>query len=297
MFSYINFDRSWHPPTWERLWKPPKIEEDENEDASWTAIRILGAGNFGKVALYRRILDGEIVDEIAIKEVRRPTNLEGDSLDEVRNQKGGLIARYEGLPREAVFNSILLQQESSEHIGFLRKFHCYADATDTHGMYRFFFNYCPFDSLSTLARKYRIWDAWLPELFLWHVLIQLLKGIQVLEKRPPKDSIIHIKRSWKDAFLIHLDLKPDNILLDYGTGEDGPSLDAHYPHVRIADFGISEYTSEHDDDNPDCLDGGTIGYRPPVSPKYCNHSTPLLTDCRNKLRGQQIGVRISKSHL
>ena len=42
---------------------------------------------------------------------------------------------------------------------------------------------------------------------------------------------------------------------------DGETPD--YPDIKISDFGLSTYTSLDDDENPDNLDGGTDGYKPP----------------------------------
>lgn len=243
---------------WEFLWRPPGIEHHENDEFEWNPIRFLGQGTFGMVGLWRRIQNGAVVDEMAIKEADRP---EEEYRDEVPSGPG---VSNEGLPAEAALNNDLNRQPSSEHICFLRSFKYYPDSGD-HGKYRFFFNYCPYDSLYTLATKYKMWDAWLPELFLWHVMIQLLKGIQNLENPPPDYTLCEVPGTTKTCFLIHLDLKPDNVLLDYGAIEDGPDRSAHYPDIRIADFGVSQYTCLADKKNPHSMDGGTDGYKPPVS--------------------------------
>jgi serine/threonine protein kinase len=88
----------------------------------------------------------------------------------------------------------------------------------------------------------------------------------------------------KGCFVLHLDLKPDNVFLDYGEDEDGASYAAHYPDIRIADFGLSEYTNNADSTNPDMWGPGvgTPGYQPPVS--LVNLLSTLPTDqYRNKL--------------
>lgn len=115
-----------------------------------------------------------------------------------------------------------------------------------------------------------MWDQWLPELFIWHVLIQLIQGVKTLEKPPPPDTLVELSSSYRKWFTIHLDLKPQNVLLDHPS-EEGPVPTAwdtdvetpDYPDIRISDFGISAYTSLDDAQNPHNLDGGTDGYKPP----------------------------------
>ncbi len=270
-FRYIGFERVFagdrvaaEKRTWHFLWRPPRIEDDETGDSEWNPIRFLGQGTFGKVGLWRRMVEGEVVDEMAIKEADRPDE---ENRWEVPNH--GNIS-YKGIPTEAALNNDLNRQDASEHIGFLRNFKHYSESGE-HGRYRFFFNYCPYDSLYTLAMKYKMWDAWLPELFVWHVFIQLLKGVQTLESSPPEDTLCNVPGTRKTCFLIHLDLKPDNILLDYGADVDHADSSAHYPDVRIADFGVSQYTCFADDQNPDSIDAGTPGYKPPVSHSLTYH--------------------------
>ena len=262
-FMNTGFERFFGIPhgTWEFLWRPPRIEDDETEDLEWKPVRFLGAGGFGSVGLWRKIREGGVIDEMAIKEASRP---DPEHVDEVLDP---ITEAFEGLCTEAALNNDLNKQDDSEHISFLRNFK-YFPHTGEHGTYRFFCDYCPFDSLYTVATKYKMWDEWLPELFLWHVFIQLLKGIQILEKPPPPHTVVYVpgtEKTWRTCFVIHLDLKPDNVLLDYGTTKDGPSEEARYPDIRIADFGNSQYTCMKDFTNPDLIDCGTDGYKPPVS--------------------------------
>ena len=160
------------PWTW--LLRPPHINSDHGDDIDheWRPIRILGSGAFGVVSLWRKEKGSDIIDEVAIKEAARP---QGDEIEEA----GPAIIL--GLPKEAVINADLNSQSDSENIGFLRNFRFYDERSKKDidkGTYRFYFNFCPYDDLDTLARRYRMWDQWLPELFIWHVLIQLISRCQ-----------------------------------------------------------------------------------------------------------------------
>jgi hypothetical protein len=58
-----------------------------------------------------------------------------------------------------------------------------------------------------------LFDAYIPELFLWDCLIQLCQGLEVLEKDPPDDSVV-VKWTEDNAriqnhmlFTLHLDVR------------------------------------------------------------------------------------------
>lgn len=255
---------------WDFLLRPSHIQSSlaGSDDHQWEPVRILGAGNFGRVGLWRKRENSETIDEIAIKEANRLPSYMGYECE-----RDGI---EEGLAMEAAINADLNSQPDSEHISFLRSFRFYPGLKpDQHGNFRFYFNFCPYDNLDTIARRYRMWDEWLPEAFIWHLLIQLTKGLQTLEQPHPDDTLME-KPINTPSWVIHCDLKPANVLLDYASeqrknadvGKDGiEPMD--FPEIRISDFGLSVYTNENEIDNPmSFTEGGTDGYKPPEQTQH-----------------------------
>lgn len=109
--------------------------------------------------------------------------------------------------------------------------------------WRFYLEYAPYGNLGNLASRYRAFNRYLPELFLWHVFNSLSKA--VLELETYKD---------KNKCLYHLDIKPHNIFLGYeGTRSQDPAvtggLDGEtvgYPSVKLGDFGIAMLGKKRD---------------------------------------------------
>lgn len=101
---------------------------------------------------------------------------------------------------------------------------------------RFYLEYAPYGSLQNLLARYKAFNRYLPELFLWHLFNSLAKAILVLESEG---------RPW---FVAHLDIKPENVFLGYETtksrdpeltgGLDGE--DVGYPSIKLGDLGFAK---------------------------------------------------------
>ena len=145
-------------------------------------------------------------------------------------------------------------------------------------VWRYYLDHAPYGDLDGLMLRYRAFNRYLPELFLWHVFDSLATAICKLEfKEPPfSTGIDHV---------LHLDIKPANILLGYEIAHDDDHIGGfqalqhlldemnfkekagfpQYPSIKIADFGVSSF-SEHD--RPVKFNSlrarGTFGFMPPV---------------------------------
>ncbi|OAG41829.1 hypothetical protein AYO21_03832 [Fonsecaea monophora] len=216
------------------------FEQDEADDAEWGPIRLIGRGGYGIVGLWQKRNDqNQIVDELILKQSKyneATTNVEATEADP---------AAY---PRQLT-EAVIHRDINSQYPGVspqLReyKFIC-DDRRGQTGRYRFYLEYCPYGSLYRLSRLYRCWDTYLPEVFIWHLFHSLAKACEALRDAPPYDSraikeeyleIVHLE----DLFCLHLDWKPDNVLLGYPHGGE------EYPSVLLNDYGLSLYSAYHD---------------------------------------------------
>lgn len=238
-------------------------------DDSWLLERLLGAGAFGRVGLWvRRDENGQIIDEMAIKEQDYEETCIWDK----------------GVPEEAIYNK-LMNRDGIENIQQMRGFKSFRAPADNPVLryageyrdrrWRYYFEYAPYGSLERLITRYRAWNQYLPESFLWHVFDSLAQILVTFNETAPdvKEHKIGMVRA-ADR-LVHFDIKPDNIFLGYEqpfNGEDhkyGGHQSNVYPMVKIGDFGVSSLTSDKDRENPWRLWGtGTRYYMPPEQTHY-----------------------------
>lgn len=123
---------------------------------------------------------------------------------------------------------------------------------------------------------YKAFNRYLPELFLWHVFDSLATALCALDfKDDPhfrRMALVHI---------LHLDVKPQNILLGYEDAYDkrrigrlrnlalqgdGAKQLPLYPSIKLADFRLAEFSHNEQRclQGKDLQDVGTWGFRPPV---------------------------------
>lgn len=280
------------PPTWLAPWSPelrdrisltlkraltkPNIvrvlrstlSEWSNEN-EWHCYRFLGAGAFGTAAVWQqKDADGKLLDEIVMKEDRQTGKFrynkntyprildEAIAMRELNNvSNSGNLVHMRGY--KVFIRKPLLKKKSQEQLEKLglppihNEFH------------RYYLEYAPYGTINNLALRYKIFNRYLPELFLWHVFHSLAMAAVVMET-PPGESECYV----------HLDLKPDNIFLGY---EDGQSREpvftgglngeaVMYPTVKLGDFGIAHKVDIGD--NQELLmvgNAGTAYHKAPVS--------------------------------
>ena len=258
-------------------------DHDISDDHTWVPDVLVGHGGFGMAGLWRAKNDeGATVDEVVIKQVTTWKTNEDDTSE-----------MFNKIKREAIVNRdaqrqarVLLQARmdageeaaTADHqIIHLRNYK-YNRRIKT---CRFYSIYAPYYTLDELLARYRCWNAFVPELFLWHVAWSLAKAAKALSRPPHGSSLVHEHPLYNKGYsqkcsIIHMDLKPNNIFLDYAPINDeqieamyseavSDEVAEHnpidtYPTVKLADFGLSVYSGPR---NAGEFGGGTPGYYPP----------------------------------
>ncbi|OQV06504.1 Protein kinase domain-containing protein [Cladophialophora immunda] len=211
------------------------FEENVKDDVEWGPVRLLGRGGYGIVGLWqKRDNKNQTIDEVVLKQTAYNSN-------ETRVSAIELDPR--AYPRHLI-EAAIHKDINTQHPGVsphLRQYKfIYEDRIHQQGRYRFYLEYCPHGSLYQLGRLYRCWDTYLPEVFVWHVFYSLAKACEALRDSPPADSRAikeeYFELGLENVFCLHLDLKPENVLLGY------PHEGQEYPSALLNDYGISMYT-------------------------------------------------------
>ena len=215
----------------------------------------VGKGAYGRVTRWiRRNEDGQIEDEVAVKEA--------DQGDEDTVEGGET-----GLSLEAVLHS-QLNEVGCESIVHLRSFKL------VNTTWRYYLEYAPYGHLDRLRERYKAFNTYLPEVFLWHLFHSLARATCAMATTGHWRRLLRggIQEQYPDGWnMIHFDIKQANILVSKEVqlkdelGATG--LTWSFPGIKLADFGLAMITGESDKDNPsDCFWRGTRYWAPPVSP-------------------------------
>ena len=223
---------------------------DLNDDTGWRPIRPLGKGGYGMVGLWQKLDDKDaVLDSLAIKQQRYK-----DPQTQAR-----LTLGTNGLSYEAALMDQLNEQQTRNIIR-LRGF----KDNRQEELWRFYFEFAPWGDLRLLKNNYRAWNTYFPEEFLWHVFHGLATAALALAGGEFWDFTSGEIYETGKAFVIHFDLKPENIVLGDPVDEM-PSHFSNYPVVKMADFGLAQLVVWDDPQNPKYYRGlGTPGYYPPV---------------------------------
>ena len=218
---------------------------------------------------------------------QRRSEKDDSLIDEVAIKQSGMGEDHDispdkpGLAREAWLQA-MLNESKSKNVVHLRRFKYYSKDA----VYRFYLEYAPHGDLNQLASRYRMYNTYLPELFLWHLFDALAEAaLQMQDHYPFHDFDDNILA---ETFMLHRDLKPANVMLGYEELDEDDALKGTdptlgYPTVKVADFGLAELTGPTDDANPKVLQyAGTTGYKPPVGTTLLMHG---VRTCANSIGG------------
>ncbi|KIW11081.1 hypothetical protein PV08_10380 [Exophiala spinifera] len=216
-----------------------------SDEEEWKFQRPLGKGSFGAAALFVK-LDGtgKPIDNFVLKVADLKPN------DRLSDKKIGLS-------REA---AIMAQTNAlgSDSIVRLRHF----NVSDNYG--RYYFEHCPHNCLESLRLSYKAWDMYLPEAFLWQVFCFLAEGCVKFDSGPFKNlASSRFGQDFPEAYLLHNDIKTDNILLGSNVKKDGSK--EWYPVAKFADFGLFIITNRYEAlrNTARFLQRGTKPWHPP----------------------------------
>ncbi|KAI1609090.1 kinase-like domain-containing protein [Exophiala viscosa] len=213
-------------PIGARFWHLFSRDISLPDDQEWSFERPLGKGSYGAAALFVKVDETQkVVDEFALK----VADLNPNSL--VHKAKVDLT-------HEA---AIMAQTNDwkTDSIVRLRQFNVSGDYA------RYYFEFCRYETLETLRLKYKAWNTYLPELFLWHVFSSLAEGCARFGSGPFKNlASSRFGQSMPDGYLLHNDIKTENILLGSNMTKD--SQRKWYPIPKFADFGLSIITAPNE---------------------------------------------------
>ena len=171
---------------------------------------------------------------------------------------GPAALRY---PQEAKVHRVLNTEPSAAIVGY-RSDVVYLKKE----AFRIYLDFCPCGDAYDFSRRYGFEEHYkkeehrlmvrnrrrknLPEPFLWYFLLRLTEACIALKSVTERAG---------EGEAIHRDIKLTNIYLDE-PGEEWPN----YPTPRLGDFGLTFFTSEHDDSNPEgYTNWGTAGWKAP----------------------------------
>ncbi len=103
------------------------------------------------------------------------------------------------------------------------------DISDIEGEKYLLFEYCNGGDLASGLKKYRVkYGNYLKEEIVQHIISQILNGLQCLHAHQ----------------VVHHDIKPANILLNYDNEKDLNDMNFLKCKFKISDFGLSKYKNE-----------------------------------------------------
>lgn len=228
------------------------FDADPAEDDEWGPVRILGAGSYGHAGHWQKRDPRNVpIDELALKESVLENNKPPRTAAEIPSKYN----KPRVLKEATIQNDLNWKEErAAPH---LRRYKFISDHRAAEaGRYRSFLEFCPHNSLDHLRCLYRAWDHYLPEVFVWHVFHYLAISCEAFRQPPPPDALAVDEDEFEDyeadaeagLFCLHLDMKPQNVLLGYEP--DDPSQHPDFPEPKMADYGMSEYSGPGDLRNP-----------------------------------------------
>lgn len=183
----------------------PRIHEDEFE-----ALEVIGRGSFGQIRKVRRVADGHI---LARKEISYQTM--------TPKEKSQLIAEFRIL--KSLEHPNIVQYYHHDHIAEDHTVHLYME-------------YCGGGDLSHIIKQCQAANTLVPENIIWSVFTQLVLALfrchYNTDPPPPDDPFLDTDCTalppTPDSFVLHRDIKPDNVFLDENYS------------VRLGDFGLAK---------------------------------------------------------
>lgn len=132
---------------------------------------------------------------------------------------------------------------------------------------RYYTEFCEFDTLEILRLRHKAWNRYLPERFLWHIFYRLAHGYLDFVRGPWRSlSNNTFGQVPLGQYLLHNDIKADNIFLGTNGSRPIDSAQGWYPVPKIGDFGLSMTTNPDEGviNTAQHIQRGTPPWKPPV---------------------------------
>ncbi|KIW69466.1 hypothetical protein PV04_05342 [Phialophora macrospora] len=129
---------------------------------------------------------------------------------------------------------------------------------------RYYTEFCEFGTLETLRLRYKAWNKYFPELFLWHVFHCLAKGyLDFVRARWRSLKQLDFGEQIDGQYLLHNDIKTENIFLATNPTRDEGTV--WYPKPKIGDFGLATTTNAGElyTNQAKVMQAGTPCWQPP----------------------------------
>ncbi|KAE9991289.1 hypothetical protein EG327_000178 [Venturia inaequalis] len=263
----------------------------QDRDTWWRMEKRVGLGAYGYVSFWVKIdHTGIIIDRIVLK----------DQLVSLWNTHNRLAWAYDRgshvRPLEADIHARLFRRNERQ----ISKYRgCQYD--DRTYVFRMYTEFARFGNLWDLMKKYvsckkrpeskSNWNSdrtqiatqtrsnCIPEAFIWYVAQELVRAIRTMRDGCDEDGEIspeNAGRPW--AEVLHLDLKPPNILLGEIASEDVDAALHQWPTIVITDFGISAEVQTEWNNPKDYAGRGTPGYMAPEQFRQINRDQALYPE-------------------
>ncbi|KAJ9611256.1 hypothetical protein H2200_004439 [Cladophialophora chaetospira] len=217
------------------------------DEYEWRFERPMGKGSFGAVALFSKVNERQERTDAFVLKV---TDADPYHFIPTRSKKSHLT-------HEA---AVMAQANDLDSEVLLRLRQYKVDSSYC----RYYTEFCEFGSLETLRLRYKAWNKYFPELFLWHVFHCFAKAYLDFVRGPWR-SLKHLNfgEIVPGQYFLHNDLKADNIFLAANPAKDSDTI--WYPKPKIGDFGLSVTTHplEIYTNYAKALQRGTPTWQPP----------------------------------
>ncbi|OAP58717.1 hypothetical protein AYL99_07807 [Fonsecaea erecta] len=198
---------------------------DEHE---WRLERPLGRGSFGAAALFTKLNEREERTDAFVLKV---TDANPQDFVPITGKKISLT-------REAAIMAQTNDLES-DHLVRLRQYKVDQEYC------RYYLEFCEFDTLETLRLRYKAWNKYLPEAFLWHTFHFLAQAYLDFSAGPFRSlKFNNFGETTPGQYLLHNDIKTENIFLGRNPGRQEGT--AYYPVPKIGDFGLAVTTNANE---------------------------------------------------
>ncbi|OCT47607.1 hypothetical protein CLCR_03390 [Cladophialophora carrionii] len=217
------------------------------DEEEWMFERPMGKGSFGAVALFSKINERQERTDAFVLKV---TEANPEQFVPAQSKKSHLTHEAAIMAQTNELDSDVLVR--------LRQYRV------DQNYCRYYTEFCEFGTLESLRLRYKAWNKYFPELFLWHVFHCLAKGyLDFVRARWRSLRNLDFGEQVDGQYLLHNDIKTENIFLATNPSRDEDTV--WYPKPKIGDFGLATTTNagEINRNHAKAMQAGTPCWQPP----------------------------------